>query len=157
MMKRSPRAQLFEARAMNSIPLPQAVSVESIQQSATVLVVDDFRSMCELIAEMLRPRGYRVLMASSGAEAKACARYNARIDLLLTDLEMPEMRGDELALWFRAARPETRILFMSSQNAVRAPEPVHFLPKPFRAEALVSKVREVLNHSSAPSAETAAA
>ena len=157
MMKRSPRAQLDEPRAMNSFPSPQAVSVESIQQNATVLVVDDFRIMCQLIAEMLRPRGYRVLMASSGAEAKACARYNARIDLLLTDLEMPEMRGDELALWFRAARPETRILFMSSQNAVSAPEPVHFLPKPFRAEALVSKVREVLNHSSAPSAETAAA
>ncbi len=142
---------------MNSFPSPQVVSGESSQRSATVLVVDDYRSLCEVIAGMLRPRGYRVLTASSGEEAKALARENATIDLLLTDVEMPEMRGDELATWFRAATPETRILFMSSQNVVSAPAPVHFLEKPFSADGLVTKVREVLNHNSAPFAETAAA
>ena len=142
---------------MNSYPSSQAVSVESIQQSVTVLVVDDFRIMCQLIAEMLRPSGYRVLTASSGEEAQALARENARIDLLLTDIEMPGMRGDELAAWFRATTPETRILFMSSQNVVSAPAPIHFLEKPFSAHGLMTKVRDVLNHNSAPFAETAAA
>lgn len=143
---------------MHSFPSLQAVSSESSQRSATVLVVDDYRSLCGVIAAMLRPRGYRVLTASSGEEAKALAGENARIDLLLTDLEMPEMRGDELALWFRAATPETRILFMSSERPVlQVLEPFHFLHKPLSAEALVSKVREVLNHSSAPFPEAAAA
>lgn len=126
-------------------------------EAKTILVVDDYRSLCEMFAVVLRPRGYHVLTASSCEEAKALARENARIDVLLTDIEMPQMRGDELALWFRAARPETRVLFMSSQTSVReAFDSVHFLQKPFRAEALVSKVREVLNHSSVPSAEPAA-
>jgi DNA-binding response OmpR family regulator len=120
-----------------------------------VLVVDDYRTLCEMIAGMLRPRGYRVLTAVSGEEAKALARANPKIDLLLTDIEMPHMRGDELAAWFRAVKSETRILFMSGQSTVRGSDPTHFLPKPFRAEALVSKVRELLNHNPVPSIETA--
>ena len=142
---------------MNSFPLPQVVLGESSQRSATVLVVDDYRSLCNMIAALLRPRGYSVLTASSGAQAQALARENARIDLLLTDIEMPEMRGDELAAWFRVTTPETRILFMSSQRGVSAPAPIHFLEKPFSANGLVTKVREVLNQNSAPIAETAAA
>ena len=140
---------------MNLFPLPQTAPDERSQRSPTVLVVDDYRSLCEVIAGMLRTRGYRVLMASSGEGAKVLARENARIDLLLTDFEMPEMRGDELATWFRAARPETRILFMSSHTVT--PRPVHLIPKPFHTEALVSKVREVLNHYSAPVAGAATA
>jgi CheY-like chemotaxis protein len=125
-------------------------------EAKTVLVVDDYRSLCEMISGILRPRGYRVLTASSGEQAKALARENTKIALLLTDIEMPEMRGDELAAWFRAVKTETRILFMSSQPAAsQAHDPSHFLQKPFRAEALISKVREVLNQTSVPSAETA--
>ena len=142
---------------MNSFPSQQVVSGESSQQSATVLVVDDYGSLCNMIAGMLRPRGYRVLTAASGEEAQALARDNAGIDLLLTDIEMPEMRGDELAAWFRTATPSTRILFMSSQRVVSAPAPVHFLEKPFSAHGLLTKVREVLNHNSTPLPETAAA
>ena len=118
------------------------------QQVGTVLVVDDYPSVSEMIATMLRYRGYSVLTASSGEQAKAIAETNGAIDLLLTDVEMPRMRGDELADWFRAAKPRTRILFMSSQPLVRAPEPFHFLPKPFHVAELFSKVSEALNHQS---------
>ncbi len=142
---------------MNSFPSPQVDLGESSERSATVLVVDDYRSLCNLIAAMLRPRGYHVLTASSGEEAQALARANAGIDLLLTDIEMPRMRGDELAAWFRVTTPLTRILFMSSQRVVSAPAPVHFLKKPFSGHGLMTKVRDVLNHNSAPFAETAAA
>lgn len=123
----------------------------------TILVVDDYQSIGEMISAFLLPCGYRVLTASSGREAKALAEANARIDLLLTDIEMPEMRGDELAAWFCGARAETRILFMSSEPSFRmALDPFHFLLKPFHVETLVSKVREVLHHHSASTTETAA-
>jgi len=123
---------------------------DSGQVIATVLVVDDYRSLCEMIAAMLRPFGFHVLMATNGEEAKALASQTARIDLLLTDIEMPEMRGDELAAWFRAAKAGTPVLFMSSQCATPPVfDPFHFLQKPFRAETLLSKVREVLSHTSA--------
>lgn len=108
-----------------------------------------------MVAAMLRPRGFRVLTAVSGKEAKALAGANGQIDLLLTDLEMPEMRGDELAAWFRTVRPGMPILFMSSQNVVGAAEVHPFLPKPFRAETLIRTVRAVLNNHSARAAETA--
>lgn len=108
-----------------------------------------------MISAALRPRGYRVLTASNGREAQALAQKHAKIDLLLTDIEMPEMRGDELAGWFRAAHGGTQILFMSSQRTAReALGPAHFLQKPFRAEALLSKVHEILDQPSAISAKT---
>jgi CheY-like chemotaxis protein len=139
---------------MNAFPLPQAGSGEDGLQGPMVLVVDDYRSLSEITAAMLRSCGYRVLTASSGEEAKALARETARIDLLLTDIEMPQMRGDELAEWFRVAKPETRILFASSQSAPsQALQPFHFLQKPFHVEALIGKVREALNESCACSAE----
>jgi hypothetical protein len=53
----------------------------SSQRSATVLVVDEYRPMCDMIAAVLRPRGYRVLTAASGGEAKALAKASAVIDL----------------------------------------------------------------------------
>lgn len=119
---------------------------DSRQTGATVLVVDDYPSLCKMIAEMLRPSGYRVLTASSGEEAKALARENEGIDLLLTDIEMPGMRGDELAAWFRAAAEKTRILFMSSHYPPLQPlDPFRILQKPFSAEVLIGKVREALS------------
>ncbi len=128
-------------------------------EGRTILVVDDYPSLGEMTALTLRASGYRVLTASSGESALRLLRTNgdAKIDLLLTDIEMPEMRGEELADWFRAERPPTRILFMSSQlPGHRDADRFDFLQKPFRAEALVSKVREALTHNSALSAEPTA-
>lgn len=118
---------------------------------ATVLVVDDYRSLAELIAAMLRAHGFRVLTTGSAEEAKALAQ-GTRIDLLLTDLEMPHMRGDELAAWFGRAKPEAQILFMASGRSAMPPvEPSRVLQKPLGARTLVRKVREILNHNAAPS------
>lgn len=126
-----------------------------MNEAQTVLVVDDYRSLCEMISSILRPRGYRVLTASSGEQAKALARQNAKIDLLLTDIEMPEIRGDELAAWFRVARAGTPVLFMSSQRAaLQSVEPLPTLQKPFRAETLISKVRDILEPNSAPAVDS---
>jgi DNA-binding response OmpR family regulator len=120
----------------------------------TILVVDDYRSFCELVASMLQPCGYRVLIASSGEEAMAiAAREDETIDLLLTDIEMPQMRGDELAECFCSQKPTTPVLFMSSQARSRnSMESAHFLRKPFRPRELIGKVRDLLRPASASSA-----
>jgi two-component system, cell cycle sensor histidine kinase and response regulator CckA len=114
-------------------------------EATIVLVVDDYRTIAEMTAAMLRSQGYRVIIATSGEEAQVLAEESPRIDLLLTDIEMPHMRGDELAAWFRAVRAETRILLMSSQRSAHA---LPFLRKPFGLETLIGKVHEVLNHQS---------
>jgi CheY-like chemotaxis protein len=121
----------------------------------TILVVDDYPSLCEIIASILRPCGYRVLIASSGEEAVAIAAgQDETIDLLLTDIEMPQMRGDELAEWFRSEKPTTSILFMSSQDRARkCVESGHFLQKPIHLQLLIEKVRDLFAPTSASSAE----
>jgi two-component system OmpR family response regulator len=140
-------------RAGHVHPAAREVDFETSDGGAVVLVVDDYRSVGELIAGMLRDSGFRVLIAGSGEDAKAQARVHESIDLLLTDIEMPQMRGDELAAWFRSARAGTRILFMGAQRTeAPAIEPSDFLQKPIRAETLIQKVRGVLQLKPAASA-----
>ncbi|MGB8169013.1 MAG: response regulator [Chthoniobacteraceae bacterium] len=68
----------------------------------TIPAVDDHESMCELIEVILGRAGYRVLTATNGADALRLARATPQIDLLVSDIEMPRMRGDELAARFAA-------------------------------------------------------
>ncbi len=128
-----------------------SVAVATTPRAPTILVVDDYVSICELIDAMLRPLGYNVLTATSGEEAMAITRNDGTIDLLLTDLEMPRIRGDELADLFQRAHPQTRIILMSALPVVRTSKPFSFLAKPFGAEVLVSKVHEALNQAGANS------
>jgi len=125
----------------------------------TVLVVDDQPALCLVAAMLLRRCGYRVLTATSGDEAKRLARENAGIDLLLTDVEMPGMLGDELAAWFHVTRPGAQVVFMSGNPMQhRRLEPCHFVEKPFiHLDTLVEKIREVLNHGRAAVPASAAA
>jgi len=82
--------------------------------AATVLVVDDEPDILQLARDTLIPAGYRVLTANSGDEAiDICEGESGEIDVLLTDVIMPDMGGRELAEIFRAHRPATRIVFMS--------------------------------------------
>lgn len=116
---------------------------------STILVVDDYPALCDFISERLRASGHRVLTAHHGEQAqRLVTECGEQIDLLLTDLEMPRMRGDELALWFQRERPETSLMLMSS--AAQPPpalEGLPFLQKPFGVETLLAKVREGLLQS----------
>ena len=117
------------------------------QLQRTVLVVDDYESLSALIACQLSGLGYRVLSATNGTDAlrMLASEAPAAIDLLLTDVEMPEMRGEELAEWFRERWPEAKVLFMStSQFDVRSPMEFHFLRKPFDLNELGNHVRDVI-------------
>ena len=119
--------------------------------SETVLVVEDEAGVRELACQFLRVRGYTVLEAEGGPDALEIARrHPGTIHLLLSDMVMPKMSGEELAARLKEIRPEIRIAFMSGYSEFsrgdlgkRFPEaPV--LQKPFSPASLVEIVREAL-------------
>ena len=122
----------------------------ALQGSETILLAEDSESLREMAREYLESIGYTVLDANSGAEALERARnFDGRIDLLLTDIIMPEMGGHELAEQIVSLRPEVKIIFTSGYTgdliAGRAPlDPGTFIQKPYRPKALARKIREVL-------------
>ncbi|HUF76838.1 MAG TPA: response regulator [Longimicrobiales bacterium] len=123
-----------------------------------ILVVDDELGVRRACTRVLRSDGFEVVVAESGREALALAEArDGEIHLALVDVVMPEMTGPELARQLRTRWRNIKILFMSgyaSEHAgeVGAMEPAeHFLGKPFSAEVLTRKVREVLGGGSASS------
>lgn len=120
--------------------------------SETILLVEDQDAVRSLSRRVLARLGYTVLESASGAEALALAdTSDARIDLLLTDIMMPGIQGDELAKRMRATRPETRMLLMSGFTPDRLDggepgSPVFpILNKPFDLRALANAVRDALD------------
>jgi CheY-like chemotaxis protein len=116
----------------------------------TVLVAEDSDAVREVTRELLEALGYTVMTAARGEEALRVARaYPGPIDLLLTDVVMPGIRGAGLAEHLRAARPGVRVLFMSGYGngmgpgAIGERHPV--LRKPFDHDRLARAVREVLD------------
>jgi PAS domain S-box-containing protein len=116
----------------------------------TILLVEDEDDVRTVTADMLRRRGYTVLMAATGLEALQMYQTRAPIHLLITDVAMPDMRGLELARRLRRHQPDLKVLFISGYAswAVAAKEglndDVPFLQKPFTARQLAAKVRDVL-------------
>jgi CheY-like chemotaxis protein len=120
--------------------------------SETVLLVEDEEAVRALASRVLVAQGYRVREARNGREALAMLEEPAHgIDLLLTDVVMPEMGGVELVQRVLNAHPEIRIVYMSGytegdklQPGIRN-SPFPFLQKPFSSESLAVRVREALD------------
>ena len=118
----------------------------------TILVAEDDAQLRTLIRELLAGWGYRPLIAATPSEALGISEtHPGGIDLLLTDVVMPEMGGRELAERIRARRPKTRVVFMSGytddavvRNGVLVAG-VEFIQKPFAPTLLGRKLREVLD------------
>jgi len=132
-------------------PAPQP-EVAAHAGEETILLVEDEPAVRDLAQRILRRKGYRVIVASNGREAlDLVERQEGPIDLLVTDLIMPQMDGRELAQRLAALRPGLPVLFMSgytgdtiAQRGVLDPD-VAFIEKPFSPEGLARKVREILD------------
>jgi len=118
----------------------------------TVLVVEDDEPVRRLARRALESAGYTVLQAASPLEAlEISARYTGPLDLLLTDVMMPELTGRQLADRLTASRAGLAVLFMSgyAEDAIvhhgRLDPDTDFLQKPFPPEALAQKVRAILD------------
>ena len=116
----------------------------------TVLVVEDEDSVRQLTERILSRAGYEVLVAPLGSIAlEACEEAEQPIDLLLTDVVMPEMLGPELVERATAIRSDLRVLYMSGYihqaTGQDPPEDLDVVEKPFTAHELLSRVRQALD------------
>jgi PAS domain S-box-containing protein len=124
---------------------------EAQKGTETILLVEDLVELRNLAAIGLRHHGYRILDASGGDEALVLAEHHeGPIHLLLTDMVMPGMTGQELAKQLQTLRPEAKVLYMSGYPGDRiTPQGLRdggsaFIAKPFTPDSLAAKVRSVL-------------
>jgi CheY-like chemotaxis protein/two-component sensor histidine kinase len=130
----------------------QAMATDGGQE--TILLVEDEDAVRAIASAVLRRHGYQVLEAATPRIAlELFERYGSAIRLLLTDVVMPELSGPALAQRLITARPELRVLFISGYADVASLDTgnpnINFLPKPFQASKLATKVREALTRSNA--------
>jgi CheY-like chemotaxis protein len=122
----------------------------SMRGGETILLVEDAALVRALVKDVLTESGYRVLEAADGKEGLAVFDSNTgRIDLLLTDLAMPGMNGQQLASAIRERQPGIKILFMSAYppESAQLPgvPPENFLQKPFNPDDLHRLIRRALD------------
>jgi signal transduction histidine kinase/ActR/RegA family two-component response regulator len=143
-----------EVRSRPPVEPPRANGEEII------LVVEDEERVRQLSVETLRELGYTVVQASDGAQALAVLTVQPRIDLLFTDIVMPDMNGRRLADEARKMRPGLKVLYTTGytrdaivHNGVLDPN-VTFVPKPFTIGQLAVKVRKMLDSGGARTPDT---
>jgi two-component system cell cycle sensor histidine kinase/response regulator CckA len=152
---RGSKLQIFFPRvAAPPKPQPVAPPVETARSGMeTILVAEDQPDLRWMICQFLQELGYSVLEAKDGGDAVAlAAQYKGTIDVLLTDIVMPHLRGSEVARRLTASRPTLKVIFMSgytegefgaAPGENRGPGTA-LLQKPFELNSLAGKIREVL-------------
>jgi two-component system cell cycle sensor histidine kinase/response regulator CckA len=131
--------------------------------SETILLVEDEQAVRRATAEFLTMQGYTVLEAKDGLDALSVAKNHAAvIDLVVTDVVMPNLSGGQMAMELSAARPNTRLLFVSGYAGKTVLDhkvfdlETNFLQKPYSLKQLSGKVRAALNHEAAREVSVAA-
>lgn len=129
-----------------------AAATDEPPSGRTILLAEDAEIVREMVTEILKRDGYQVLAHPDGREAFACFQKNGEdIDLILTDIVMPELNGKELAQQCREQRPEMGVLFMSGylDSQLNTEEDLSgnsdFIAKPFRPAELLQKVKSLLD------------
>ncbi len=127
---------------------------EAPRGTETILLAEDEQDVREVAREFLESGGYTVIEARDGAEAlKRVEKYEDAIDLLVTDMVMPGMTGQELSTRLLESRPEIRVLYMSGYSeraavdSARGDSSMRLLSKPFSRWALLRAVHEILKQS----------
>jgi len=115
-----------------------------------VMVVDDEPQVLDIERHILERAGYQVLLAASALDAIARLTDGPPLDLLITDLDMPELGGDEMVSRIRAIRPDLKVLFVTGHadllmETPRRWEGESFLEKPFTEESLREAVTLLLS------------
>jgi two-component system, cell cycle sensor histidine kinase and response regulator CckA len=144
---------IYLPRYMGSEPALSTAQREAPQGgSETLLLVEDEDSVRASVRRLLEWHGYRVIEAGNGREALRIYQDNpGAIDLVLTDLAMPEMGGHELVAQLRVQNPALRVVFMSGYaettivNNRAMPSGTGFVEKPFTVDTLMHQLREVLD------------
>ena len=146
--------QIFLPRVEESVvpSIAKTAPSENLKGTETVLLVEDADALRKLARSFLIDHGFQVLAAANGEVAIEVAKtHEGRIDLLLTDVVMPGMNGRRLADQLLSKRPGLKVIFISGYtdsfiagHGVLEPG-THLLHKPFTEEALILKVREVLD------------
>ena len=118
----------------------------------TILLVEDDESLRRLAQRLLLKLGYSVIVAGDAETAVAgCRDCPTDIQLLITDVFMPDIGGPELAKRLLAIRPAMKVLYVSGSSealhdaGVLAQSP-HFLQKPYTQDQIKKKIREILDH-----------
>jgi DNA-binding response OmpR family regulator len=130
------------------------MALPSKQGHETILLVEDEQSLLKPTKMLLEKQGYTVLTASMPGEAIRIAKERSSdIQLLLTDVVMPEMNGRDLARELQSLYPHIKLLFTSGYTADIIAnhgiliEGVHFIQKPYAPQSLTAKIREVLDQA----------
>jgi two-component system cell cycle sensor histidine kinase/response regulator CckA len=143
-------------RAQGNQHTQASASGAALDGSETVLVVDDEAPLRELICEALEASGYTARGATGAEQAMEIVESSDKLDLLLTDVGLPTLGGPELANQLEALRPGLKVLFISgyTDDAIVPhgvlPASRAFLQKPFTIDALLRKVRGLLDHPAGP-------
>jgi two-component system cell cycle sensor histidine kinase/response regulator CckA len=149
-----PRAIEVETVEAPSDKAPKKEAPRDLTGSATVLLVEDEDAVRSFAVRALQTRGYQVLEAHSGAHAlEIMEAHEGEIDLVISDVVMPEMDGPTLLKHLRKANPSIKIIFISGyaedafRNNLDEDETFTFLPKPFSLKKLAGAVKEALDEA----------
>lgn len=144
--------EALELEAEVDLPPAAPETVEDLTGSATIMLVEDEEAVRAFAARALASRGYVVYEAGSGAEAlELIEEIEEGVDLVVSDVVMPEMDGPTMLGELRKKRPDIKVIFMSgyAEEAFRKNLPENeefgFLPKPFSLKQLAVKIKEMLD------------
>jgi CheY-like chemotaxis protein len=148
------KAYLRRAVATTALPTPEVAESDARgprHGESTVLLVEDDESLGKLTATILKRHGYRVITAQSAAEAlELCISENGAIDVVLSDLIMPQMSGQQLAEEIRERYPVMKLVFMSGYtehtivSRIALDPAVQFVTKPFTSVTLMAALNKAL-------------
>ena len=138
-----------ETKEAAPIAMPESALLRG---NETIMVIDDETHIVNMVKQILAEQGYHIISATNPREALILSdQYAKPIDMLLTDIIMPELNGPDLVRMMRQKRPTLKVLYMSgyannaaTQIGVLKPNTA-FLQKPFTSEILTHNIRKVLD------------